>query len=403
MLTENTIRAARPRQKTYRLADGKGLALQVEPTGGRLWRFRFRLRGKALMLSLGRWPDTTLKVAREARDECRRQVAAGINPSDLRKADKRSQADTFRAVAAEFMALQKKRLTSSTWQRDTDMLERMLYPCIGDKPISDIEAPDLLAALKKVEQSGRVESSHRARGLAGRVFRFAIATGRAKRDPSQDLRGALEKHTVRSYPALTDPVTVGGLMRAIWGATDTSPVVLAALKLSALLALRPGELRKLEWSWVTLDGPEPVLRLPPEVMKARREHLVPAPRQAVAILTELRALTGRGRHVLPAMGKRDTPMSENTVSAALLRLGFSRDQHSAHGFRSTFSSLMHEQGWDSAVIELQLAHKDRDVVRQVYNRSARLAERRKMMQAWADYLDVLRASTGNVVPIRRPA
>jgi len=401
MLTETKIRASRPKEKLYKLADGKGLHLAIAPEGGRWWRLRYRYGGKEKMLSLGTYPEVGLAAARERRDNGRRLIADGVDPSAERRASKASGADTLEVMAREFMEKQRRKVTDSTWQRDMDQLERIFFPTLGAKPISSIEAPDLLGCLRRVEKAGNVETAHRARGLAGRVFRYAIASGKAKHDVAADLRGALEPAIKRSYPAITDPAEVGALMRAIEGYTG-HPVATAALRLAPLLFVRPGELRKAAWAEFDLDGCEPLWRIPAEKMKARREHLVPLCTQAVAILKELKPLTGHRSYVFPAIGQADRPMSENTLGAALLRMGYAREVMVAHGFRSMASTLLNEQGWHPDVIELQLAHKDKDETRRTYNRAARLPDRRKMMNAWADYLDVLKAR-GDVIPIRKQA
>lgn len=401
MLTEIAIRAAKPKEKPYKLSDGKGLYLAVTPTGGRWWRLKYRHQGREKLLSLGTYPEVALAKARDRRDEARKLVADGIDPSAERKAGKAAGADTFEIMAREFMDKQRRKVTDSTWQRDMDQLERIYFPTLGARPISSIEAPDLLACLRRVEKAGNVETAHRARGLAGRVFRYAIASGKTKHDVAADLRGALEPAIKCSYPAITDPAEVGALMRAIEGYTG-HPVATAALKLAPLLFVRPGELRKAEWAEFDLEGDEPLWRIPAEKMKARREHLVPLCAQAVAILKELKLLTGNRSYVFPAIGQAARPMSENTLGAALLRMGYAREVMVAHGFRSMASTLLNEQGWHPDVIELQLAHKDKDETRRTYNRAARLADRRKMMTAWADHLDVLKAR-GDVTPIRRRA
>lgn len=401
MLTETKIRAARPKETLYKLSDGKGLHLAITTEGGRWWRLRYRHGGKEKMLSLGTYPEVGLAIARERRDEARKLIAGGIDPSAERKANKSSGADAFEVMAREFMDKQRRKVTDSTWQRDMDQLERIYFPTLGAKPISSIEAPELLACLRRVEKAGNVETAHRARGLAGRVFRYAIATGKTKHDVAADLRGALEPAIKRSYPAITDPTEVGALMRAIEGYSG-HPVATAALKLAPLLFVRPGELRKAEWVEFDLDGDEPLWRIPAEKMKARREHLVPLCAQAVSILKELKPMTGHRSYVFPAIGQANRPMSENTLGAALLRMGYAREIMVAHGFRSMASTLLNEQGWHPDVIELQLAHKDKDETRRTYNRAARLVDRRKMMIAWANHLDVLKAR-GDVTPIRRRA
>ena len=405
MLTEAALRATRPKDKPYRLSDGEGMYLEVTPKahakGGRYWRLAYRFEGRQKTLALGVYPATSLKLAREKRDTARALLAAGKDPGAERKTAKASGADTFETLAREFMEKQRNRVTASTWQRDMDQLERIYFPTLRARTIGSIEAPELLRCLRKVEAAGHVETAHRARGLAGRVFRYAISTGAAKRDPAADLRGALEPAISRSYPAITDPVKVGALLRAIEG-FDGLPTTVAALKLAPLVFVRPGELRGALWAEFDLEGEEPLWRIPAERMKARREHLVPLSRQAVDILCELHGLTGHGQYVFPAIGKAGRPMSENTINAALLRMGYSRDQMTAHGFRSTASTLLNELNWNADAIEIQLAHKSKDVVRGVYNRAEKLPQRREMMQAWADHLDGLKAS-GNVVPIRRPA
>jgi integrase len=401
MLTETKIRASKSKQKPYKLADGKGLHLTIAPEGGRWWRLRYRHRGKEKMLSLGTYPEVGLAAARERRDSARKLIADGVDPSAERKASKALDADTFEVMAREFMDKQRRKVTESTWQRDMDQFERIYFPTLGAKAISSLAAPDLLTCLRRVEKAGNVETAHRARGLAGRVFRYAIALGKAKHDVAADLRGALEPAIKRSYPAITDPAEVGALMRAIDGYTG-HPVAAAALRLAPLLFVRPGELRKAEWAEFDLDGEEPMWRIPAEKMKARREHLVPLCARAVAILKELKAITGRRSYVFPAIGQADRPMSENTLGAALLRMGYAREVMVAHGFRSMASTLLNEQGWHPDVIELQLAHKDKDETRRTYNRAARLPDRRKMMTAWADYLYGLKAR-GDVIPMRRRA
>lgn len=401
MLTETSIRASKPKERPYKLSDGRGLHLAIAPEGGRWWRLRYPYGGKEKMLSLGTYPEVGLAAAREHRDYARKLIAAGGDPSAERKAGKASGADTFEFMARQFMEKQRRKVTDSTWQRDMDQLERIFFPTFGAKPISSIDVPDLLGCLRRVEKAGNLETAHRARGLAGRVFPYAIASGKAKHDVSADLRGALEPAIKRSYPAITDPVEAGALMRAIDGYTG-HPVATAALRLAPLLFVRPGELRKAEWAEFELEGDEPLWRIPAEKMKARREHLVPLCRQAVAILKELKPLTGHRPYVFPAIGQASRPMSENTLGAALLRMGYAREVMVAHGFRSMASTLLNEQGWHPDVIELQLAHKGRDETRRTYNRAARLPDRRKMMNAWADYLDVLKARK-NVIPVRNQA
>lgn len=396
MLTAKALESLKPSAKPYKRADEKGLYVLVTPSGSRLWRFKYRFRGVEKVLALGSYPDTSLKLAREKRDEARRQLAEGVDPAEARKAAKAAAAarrDTFEAVAEEWMRKgcppQKidRPLASRTLNKTRQLLEQKLYPKIGSKPIDEIEPPELLKALRAVESEGKRETAKRCRQIASRVFRYAVATGRATRDPAADLEGALEPPPVKHRPALTDPRDVATLMRAI-RAYGGQPATRAALEILALTFVRPGELRLAKWREFDLDSATWVI--PAERMKMRREHVVPLSEQAVAILRELRPITDRGPDslVFPSL-RPGRPLSDNTLNAALRHLDYdTRTQHCAHGFRSTASTLLHELGWDSDVIECQLAHA-RPGVGGIYNRAHRLAERARMMQAWADYLDGL--------------
>jgi integrase len=398
-LTELAIRAAKPQGKPYKVYDEKGLFLLVKPNGARLWRFKYAHAGVEKLLSLGSYPDVPLKRARAKRDEARKLVADAVDPSARRKAEKAAQAQSFRAVAEEWLETKRDTLSEGTWLRDRDQLMKMVGPYLGSRPVADIEAPELLAVLKRLERRGVHDTAHRVRAVCGRVFRYAIATGRAKRDISADLKGALAPKGSESYAAITEPAKVGQLLRAIAG-YDGQRTTHAALRLAPYVFVRPGELRAAEWTEFDLE--EAVWRIPAERMKMGETHLVPLSRQAVAILRELKPLTGEGRYVFPAIGPQIRPMSENTLGAALRRLGYSSDEMTPHGFRSLASTLLNEQGWHPDLIELQLAHKERNKVRAAYNRALRVAERRKMMQAWADYLDALK-SGAKVVGIRARA
>ena len=386
-LSEVTIRAAKPRERPYKVYDEKGLYLLVKPGGGRLWRFKFVHGGVEKLLSLGIYPDVPLKLARERRDEARKQVAAHVDPALKRRVERSARAHIFSAVAEEWLQTKKDSLSESTWNRDRDQLVKLVGPYLGNRPIAEIEAPELLAVLKRLEKKGVLDTAHRVRAVCGRVFRYAIATGRATRDISADLKGALAPKGTQSYAAITDPNKVGQLLRAIED-YDGQSTTQAALKLASYLFVRPGELRGAEWPEFDLERCE--WRIPAERMKMREAHVVPLARQALEVLCELQTRTGEGRFVFPAIGKRDRPLSENTLNAALRRLGYSKDEMTAHGFRSIASTLLNEQGWHPDLIELQLAHKERNKVRAAYNRAQRLDERRKMMQAWADYVDGLR-------------
>jgi integrase len=382
-LTELNVKAAKARDKPYKLYDEKGLFLIVTPKGGRWWRFKYIHAGVEKLISLGMYPDVKLKDARAKRDEARRLNAANVDPSVKRRAERSAQADTFAAVAQEWLETKQASLTRGTWLRDRDQLVKMVGPYIGSRPIADIEAPELLAILKRLEKRGVHDTAHRVRAVCGRVLRYAIATGRAKRDISADLKGALAPKNSQRYAAITDPAKVGALLRAI-EEFDGQRTTYAALRLAPYVFVRPGELRGAEWGELDLERAE--WRIPAERMKMGELHIVPLSHQAVTILKELEPLTGGNRYVFPAIGGQPRPLSENTLNAALRRIGYSHEEMTGHGFRTMASTLLNEQGWNPDLIELQLAHRERNKVRAAYNRAQRLPDRRRMMQAWADYL-----------------
>lgn len=401
MLTNIEIRSARPREKAYKLFDGGGLYIEVTPTGGKLWRLKFRHDGRENRLALGAHPDTTLKLARERRDDARRLLAAGVDPSHRRQAEKLATSNTFEAVAREWLALQQKKLAPATFAKAVWTLETLVFPYIGSRPIARLGPSDVLKVLKRIEGRGIRETAHRTRQRCAQVFRYAVQTERAERDPTADLRGALAPVVSEHFAAITEPARIGELLRAIDGYAGHI-VTAYALKLAPLFFVRPGELRHAEWTEFVLDGHEPLWRIPAEKMKMRQQHLVPLAAQALVLLRELRPVTGRGPYVFPSLRSGSRPMSENTVNAALRRLGYAIDEMTGHGFRSLASTCLNEQGYHPDLIELQLAHAERNQARAAYNKAQRLPERRKMMQAWADYLDGLRAGA-NVVPIKRLA
>lgn len=396
MLTEAAVKAAKPREKPYKLFDERGLYLLVTPEKSRLWRLKYKFERREKLLALGAYPDVSLKAARKRRDEARGVLADGADPSAQRRAAKMAEGDTFKAIAQEWLGKQKK-LKDITIKRDQDRLDNFVYPFIGARPIGNITAPDLLAVLRRIESRGIHETAHRTRALCGRIFRYAVATGRAERDVSADLRGALTVAVTENHAAIVDPQRVGELMRAIDGYSG-QPETAAALRLAPLVFLRPGELRAAQWSEIDLDVAE--WRIPGERMKMGVPHIVPLATQAVTILQELQPLTGAGKFVFPGLRSPSRPISENTINGALRRLGYSKEEQTGHGFRTIASTLLNEQGWHSDLIELQLAHAERNQVRAAYNKAQRLPERRKMMQAWADYLDGLKAG-GKVVAINR--
>jgi integrase len=386
-LTESRIRAAKPAERQYKLFDERGLYMLVTPPGGRLWRFRYRLFGREKLLSLGAYPDVTLKRAREKRDEARKLVADGIDPSARRRAERGARAETFEAVAREWLELQTKALSPETISILGTRLRSFLFPYLGGRPIGMISAQEVLGALRRIEARGRNETAHRVRALAGRVFRYAVATGRAPHDVAADLKDALAPVKSRNFASLTDPARVGELLLAI-DSYDGQPLTALALRIAPLVFVRPGELRAAEWSEFDLANAE--WRIPASRMKMGEAHIVPLARQAVLILRELEPLARHGRFVFPSLLSRDRPMSNNTINTALRRLGYTSNEQTGHGFRSMASTLLNEQGFPPDIIELQLAHSERNKVRAAYNKAQRLPERRLMMQAWADHLDALR-------------
>src|SRR6266478_7554506 len=399
MLNDTKIRNVKGRERAFKLFDERGLFLLVTPTAGRLWRFKYRMHGREKLISLGAYPDVTLKRAREKRDAARTLIADGVDPSVQRKAERAALAESFEEVAKEWLELQRKSLAPETISILGARLNSALYPYIGSRPISAVTAQELLTALRRIEARGRHETAHRVRALAGRVFRYGVATGRAQHDVAADLKDALAPVKSRNFASVTDPVRVGELMRAIHGYSG-HPVTALALKLAPLVFVRPGELRAAEWSEFDLENAE--WGIPGARMKMGELHIVPLSRQALAILPELQPLARGGRYLFPSLRTRDRPMSDNTINAALRRMGYTSQEQTGHGFRSMASTLLNEQGFPPDVIELQLAHTERNKVRAAYNKAQRLPERREMMQAWADYLDGLRAG-GAVTPIRRHA
>lgn len=352
-------------------------------------------------MSLGVYPDVGLADARDKREAARKLVAAGVDPTEHRKAVKvalvESTEDTFEAIAREWFGSFSKHWVPGHADKVIRRLELNVFPCIGARPIKAITAPELLAVLRRVEARGANETAHRALQVCGRVFRFAVATGRAERDPSRDLGGALAPTKEKHLASITDPEEVGALLRAI-DAYDGSWITRCALRLAPLVFVRPGELRAAQWAEFDFEKAE--WRIPATRMKMRVQHVVPLSTQAIAVLQDLQQLTGRFALAFPGVRSRFRPMSENTVTAALRRMGYSGQDMTGHGFRSMASTLLNEQGWNRDAIERQLAHGERDAVRAAYNYAQHLPERRRMMQAWADYLDQLKSNIPDLKQVR---
>lgn len=400
-LSDLTIKNRKPGAKPVKLSDEKGLFLLVSPAGGKWWRLKYRFGGKEKLLSLGTYPEVPLKDARQRRDDARKLLADGTDPGENRKTVKAAKseraANSFEVIAREWFAKNSATWSENHGSRIIRRLERDIFPWIGGRPISDITAPKLLAVLRRIEDRGAVETAHRAHQNCGQVFRYAIATGRAERDPSPDLKGALPPVKQTHRAAITDPKAIAELLRAM-DAYQGSFITKCALRLAPLLFVRPGELRKAEWAEIDLDKAE--WNIPAERMKMREPHLVPLSIQAVEILRELHALTGGGRYVFPGARTNGRPMSDNAVLAALRRMGFAKDEMSGHGFRAMARTILDEVlQVRPDFIEHQLAHAVRDPNGRAYNRTAHLAERRKMMQQWADYLDTLKVGA-QVIPLR---
>lgn len=397
-LTDTAIRNAKPGEKPIKLFDERGLFLLVTPTGGKWWRFRFMFDGKEKLLSLGVYPDVSLKDARERRDEARKLVANGVNPSENRKIQKTARADSiansFEVVAREWFAKYSATWAKNHGNRIIRRFERDIFPWIGARPIAEINAPELLAAVRRIENRGALETAHRALGNCGQVFRYAVATGRAERDPSGDLRGALPPVRGTHFAATTEPKRVAEILRALDGYEGTL-TVRCALRLAPLVFVRPGELRNAQWADIDFAAAEWRYL----VTKTNTPHIVPLALQAIEILRELQPLTGNSRFVFPSARSFIRPMSDNAILAAMRRLGIDKDEMSGHGFRAVARTILDEiLGVRPDFIEHQLAHAVRDPNGRAYNRTAHLPERRKMMQQWADYLDKLKAGA-EIIPI----
>jgi len=408
-LSDIAVRTAKPEAKPYKLADGLGMYLLVQPTGSKLWRMKYRFGGKEKVLALGQYPQISLKDARAARDEARKLLASGVDPGEHRKAAKQAgqdkAANSFEVVAREWLAKYAPTWSPRHIDNMTKRLERDIFPWLGSKPIADIKAPELLIHLRRIESRGALETAHRVLGNCGQIFRYAVATGRAERDPTGDLRGALpparEKHLAAVIDGTLEPKErerrVGALLRTLDG-YEGGFIVASALRLAPLVFVRPGELRTMRWQDVDLEAAEWVYH----VTKTKTEHVVPLSRQAVAILREIHALTSASEYAFPSARTRTRPMSDNAILSAMRRLDIPKDEMTGHGFRAIARTLLDEVlGFRVDLIEHQLAHAVKDPNGRAYNRTAYMPERRKMMQAWADYLDKLKEGKGaNVTTLK---
>jgi integrase len=390
-LTDRKIHSTKPTEKPQRLFDERGLYLEISPAGGKWWRLKYRFGGKEKRISLGVYPEVSLKEARDRRDESRRLVADGIDPSENRKATKAASADraanSFEVVTREWFAKYSAGWAKSHSSRVIRLFERDIFPWIGGRPIAEITAPELLTVIRRIENRGALETAHRARTNCGQVLRYAVATGRCVRDPSGDLRGALPPAKGNHFAATTDPSKLAGILRAMDG-YEGNLIVRCALRLAPLVFVRPGELRAAEWKDIDLGAAEWRYT----VTKTDVQHIVPLSRQAVKILRELHPLTGLGQLVFPGARTSKRPMSDNAILAAMRRMGIEKEEMTGHGFRAVARTILDEVlGFRPDFIEHQLAHAVRDPLGRAYNRTAHLPERKKMMQKWADYLDKLKA------------
>lgn len=410
-LTDAAVRNAKPTEKSRKLSDAAGLYLEVRPEGGKWWRWRYRFAGREKLLSLGVYPEVSLSEARTKRDELRKLLASGADPSVTRKAEKAARegdaANSFEVIAREWYATKRTEWSASYGEKIIARFEADVFPYIGRRPVADVTPPELLEVLRRIEGRGVIETAHRARENCSQVFRFAVATGRATSDPARDLKDALRKPVVKHFAAITKPERMAELLRACAGYAGT-PVVRTALLLAPMLLLRPGELRHAQWAEFDLDAATwlvPAARMKRE--KAGKlqgaPHMVPLPYQAVEALRDLEQLTGRNAYVFRGERHHDRPMSENTVNAALRAMGFAAEEVTGHGFRATARTMLVERlGVDESVIEAQLAHSVKDSLGRAYNRTEFIEQRRAMMQTWADYLDKLRKGA-DVVAIKGKA
>ncbi len=402
-LTATAIKNASPKEKQYKLVDGGGLYLIISASGKKYWRYNYRFAKKQKTLALGVYPSVSLKEVRSLHQEAKKQLADGIDPSHKRKLDKitanQQAQDSFQAIASEWLSKQKVKWSDSHYSNVTSRLENHIYPWLGSRPLIEITAPELLAVLRRMESKSIHHTALKTKQYCGQIFRYGIVTGRCERDPSADLQGALTTYKPTSFAAITDPKEIGGLLRSI-GDYSGDFVTRQALKLAPLVFVRPTEIRHAEWSEIDLNNELWVI--PAEKMKMRTEHIVPLSKQAIEILKETKELTSNGKYVFPSIRSRSRAMSENTLNGALRRMGYTKQEMTAHGFRAMASTSLNSLGYKSDVIERQLAHAEKNKVRAAYNRAEYMPERTAMMQEWSDYLDSLKFGA-NVIPIKSTA
>jgi integrase len=403
-LTALEIRNAKPLEKPYKLSDGGGMYLEVMPNGSKYWRLKYRFAGKEKRLALGVYPNLSLSEARDERDKAKDVLKRGLDPSQQRKVEKITRTlnivNSFQGVAMEWLEKFGVNKAASTKEKTLFILRRDVFPWLGALPIAEIKPSNLLTVLQRIEDRGALETAHRAKQYVGQVFRYAVGSQRAERDISQDLKGALPSPNVKHRAAITEPVKFGSLLRAIEGFNGTFTVK-SALRLAPLIFVRPGELRKTEWSWVDMDAA--TICYPASVMKMREDHIVPLSRQAIEVVREIQPLTSHGKYVFPSVRAGGQPMSEAAINAALRRMGFDQTEMTGHGFRAAARTMMDEVlGFRIDIIEQQLAHAVKDPNGRAYNRTAHLPERRKMMQEWADYLDKLKIGA-EIIPLNSAA
>ena len=385
-LNDTFLRNLKSQEQT-KFSDGGGLFIHLSPNGTKLWRMAYRFGGKQKLLSFGAYPAVSLKRARQLRDEAKEQLAAGIDPGAHKKAVKEAAAavnkSSFEVVAREWFEKNSPKWALSNSSRIIARLENDLFPSLGQMSVSEIKAPDILKAVQRIADRGTLDTAHRALQNCSQILRYAVATGRAEQDVAAFLRGALPPAQGKHYPTITEPRKIGELLRAIDGYEGYFPVA-CALKLMPLVFVRPGELRLAEWAEFDFGVNE--WRIPKNRMKMDEQHIVPLSRQTLAVLEALKPHTGHGRYLFPSIRTDQRAMSDNTINAALRRLGYAKEEMTGHGFRAMASTLLNEQGWNRDAIERQLAHGERNPIRAAYNYAEYLPERRKMMQAWADYL-----------------